>query len=83
MLLCYKSKVWRGSGGWSTCVVRVGHGVGLWKTIGKWGHFISNKLSFEVGNEHRVKFWKGKWCRDTLLSNSFPSLFVITFSEEA
>ena len=36
-----------------------------------------------VGNRQRVKFWKGKWWRDTPLSYSFSSLFAITTSKEA
>ena len=67
--------------GWATCVVRIGYGVGLLKAIRKWG--ISNKISFVVGNGKRVKFWKDKWCGDTPLCHSFPSLFAISSSKEA
>ena len=40
-------------------------------------------MSFLVGNGQRVKFWIEKWCGDTPLSHSFPSLFAITSSKEA
>ena len=57
--------------------------MGIWKAFRKWGHFITNKMSFLVGNGQRVKFWIEKWCGDTPLSHSFPSLFAITSSKEA
>ena len=40
-------------------------------------------MSFLVGNGQRVKFWTDKWCGDTPLSLSFPSLFAISSSNEA
>ena len=41
---------------WTTCLVRTDHGLGLWKAIRKWGHLVTYKISFEVGNGQRVKF---------------------------
>ena len=35
-----------------------------------------------VGNGKRVKFWKDKWCGDSPLCHSFPSLFSISSSKE-
>ena len=40
-------------------------------------------MSIEVGNGQRVKFRKDKWCSDTPLCHSFPSLFAISSSKEA
>ena len=57
--------------------------MGFWKAIRKWGHFVTNKTYFDMGNGQRGKFWTDKCCGDTPLSISFPSLFAITSSKEA
>ena len=45
-----------------------GHGVGLWKAIGRdWDVFIS-KISSVVG----IRFWKDIWCGNTPLRTFFP-----------
>ena len=51
-----RAKYGEEEGGWATCVVSIGYGVGLWKAIQKWGHFLSNKMSFVVGNGKMAKF---------------------------
>ena len=70
-------------GGWCSRDVREGYGVGLWKTIRKFGHTVSSRLSFVVGNRQRVSFWKDAWCGDTPLWVSFPSLFALADPKEA
>lgn len=50
--------------GCSTSVARMEHGVELWKAIRRWGHFLSDKLSFVVGNGQRAKFWNDKRVQD-------------------
>ena len=44
---------------------------------------MSSKISFEVGNGQRVKFWKGKWCGIDSLWDFFLSLFSLTCSKDA
>ena len=44
---------------------------------------IHNKTSFIMGNGKRVKFWKDKWCGDTTLRESFPSLCIIALTKDA
>ena len=70
-------------GGWLTREVREGHGVGLWKAIRNLGHHVSSRFSFMVGNGQRVSFWKGKWCRNSPLCDSFPSLHALAAAKEA
>ena len=70
-------------GGWCSQEVREWYGVGLWKEIRKDWHLISSRLSFVVGNERRVKFWKDKWCGVIPLCDSFPTLFALVVSKEA
>ena len=60
------------NGGWCSRDVREGYGVGLWKTIRKFGHLVNSRFSFVVGNGQRVSFWKDTWCGDTPCV--FPSL---------
>ena len=62
-----KGKYGEEEGGWSSCVVRDGFRVGLWKPIRKLRHLVSSRFSFVVGDGLRVKFWKDKWCGDTPL----------------
>ncbi|RVX05596.1 hypothetical protein CK203_027274 [Vitis vinifera] len=70
-------------GGWLTREAREGHGVGFWKAIRNLGHLVSSRFSFVVGNGQWVSFWKDKWCGNSLLCNSFPSLYVLTANKEA
>ena len=44
---------------------------------------MSSKISFEVGNGQRVRFWKDKWCGIDPLRDSFPSLFSLACSKDA
>ena len=41
------------------------------------------KISFKVGNESRVKFWKDRWCGEQPLCEIFLSLFTLSSSKEA
>ena len=59
------------------------YGVRLLKSIRKLWVIVNNRISFFVGNERRVKFWKDKWCGNEFLCMSFPSLFALTSSKEA
>ena len=45
-------------GGWSTCEVREGYGVGLWKEIRKEGSLMFKNIVFLLGDGRRVRFWK-------------------------
>ena len=69
--------------GWCSKEVRGGYGVGLWKAIRRKWHVVSNRLSFVVGNGQRVRFWKDKWCEDSLFFVAFPTLFTIAMSKDA
>ena len=47
----------------------------MWKAIQRWWLLVSNRLSFEIGNGHRVKFCSNIWCKATPLCDpSFPPL---------
>ena len=70
-------------GEWCTREVREGFGVGFWKEIRKEGSLLQYKVVFSMGDDRRVKFWKGKWCGNFALCDSFPSLYVIATSKEA
>ncbi|RVX08811.1 hypothetical protein CK203_011017 [Vitis vinifera] len=69
-------------GGWSSREVRDAHGLGLWKGICMNWELVSNRLVFIVGNGRRVRFWRDKWCGDSPLCSSFPSLFALTNDKE-
>ena len=43
---------------------------------------VSNRLSFMVGNEWRVKFWKDKRCGAIPLCDSFPTLYALAVSKD-
>ena len=43
-------------GGWSTCEVREGYGVGLWKEIRKEGSLMLKNIAFSMGDGRRVRF---------------------------
>ena len=79
------SKCGEEEGGWWSCEVRYGYGVGFWKSIMKeqstlLGNFF---FFFVVGNGRRVKLWMDKWCGDELLCASFLSLFALAVSKDA
>ena len=42
--------------------------VGLWKAIRKLWVIVNSRVSFFVGNDRRIKFWKNKWCGNVCLS---------------
>ncbi|RVW90208.1 ADP-ribosylation factor-like protein 8c [Vitis vinifera] len=67
---------------WSSREVREAHGLGLWKGIRMNWELVSNRLVFIVGNGRRVRFWRDKWCGDSPLCSSFPSLFALTNDKE-
>ncbi|WKA06987.1 hypothetical protein VitviT2T_024859 [Vitis vinifera] len=69
-------------GGWSSREVREAHGLGLWKGIRMNWELACNRLVFIVGNGRRVRFWRDKWCGDSPLCSSFPSLFALTDDRE-
>ena len=73
----------RREGGWSSCFPRKGYGVGLWKTLQKRSHLISNRFSFVVGDVKRIKYWKDRWCNDTPLNVAYPSLFTLACAKDA
>ncbi|KAL6347163.1 hypothetical protein AAG906_012744 [Vitis piasezkii] len=50
----------------------------LWKR-----EVFKSKVCFVVGNGRRIKFWLNKWCGDSLLKESFPTLFAIANSKES
>ena len=70
-------------GGWCSREVRQAHGMGLWKGIRMDWELVSDMMVFIVGNGRRVRFWRDKWCGDSPLCVSFPSLFVLTVDKEA
>ena len=70
-------------GGWVSCNPREGFGVGLWKTLRKWGYLVSGRFSYVVGDGKRTKFWKDRWCGDLLLDVALPSLFSRAMEKEA
>ena len=69
--------------GWVSCNPGEGVGVGLWKTLRKWGYLVSDLFSYVVGDGKRTKFWKDKWCGDLPLDVAFPSLFSCAMEKEA
>ena len=44
---------------------------------------MGTRISFFVGNGPSVGFWKDKWCGDSPLSVSFPTLFALAIDKEA
>ena len=77
-----KGKYEEVEGGWCSKEVCDGYGVGLWKAMRKLWAMFNTKVSFCVANGRRVKFWKGRWCGNDLLCESFPSLFALASSKE-
>ena len=70
-------------GGWCSLEAREGYGVGLWKAIRKGWDAFKSKISYDLGNGRRIRFWKHIWCGDTPLRTSLPSLFIIATSKDA
>ena len=70
-------------GGWCSREVRGAHGVWLWKGIRMNWELVGARILFLVGNGRRVRFWRDKWCRDSPLCVSFPSLFTLSVDKEA
>ena len=44
---------------------------------------VGNRMVFIVGNGQKVRFWRDRWCGDSPLCVSFPSLFALTVDKEA
>ena len=44
---------------------------------------MGSRISFLVGNGRRVRFWRDRWCEDSPLCVSFPSLFALTDDKDA
>ena len=65
-------------GEWCSKEVREAYGVGLWKRIRIDWNLVGPRILFLVGNGRMVRFWRDRWCRDSLLCVSFPSLFALT-----
>ena len=57
--------------------------MGLWKGIRMDWDFVGSRISSLVGNRRRVRFWRDRWCGDSSLCVSFPSLFALTDDKEA
>ncbi|RVW17454.1 Transposon TX1 uncharacterized 149 kDa protein [Vitis vinifera] len=70
-------------GGWCSREVREAHGMGLWKGIRMDWELVGDRMLFIVGNWWRVRFWRDRWCRESSLCVSFPSLFAFTVDKEA
>ena len=64
-----KGKYGEDRGGWCSREVREAHGMGLWKGI---------RMDWKL-----VRFWRDRWCGDSPLCMSFPSLFALTVEKEA
>ncbi|RVW44985.1 putative ribonuclease H protein [Vitis vinifera] len=75
-----RGKYGEDKGGWCS---REAHGMGLWKGIRLDWKLVSDRLAFKVGNGIRVSFWRDRWCGESPLCMSFPSLFALTVEKEA
>ena len=70
-------------GGWTTCDIREGCGIGFWKEIrNDWNSFFPS-VAFSLGDGRRLSFWKDPWCREVAFSRSFPSLFSLAAHKDA
>ena len=63
--------------------MRDAHDMGLWKGIRMDWELVGTQISFSVGNGRRVRFWRDRWCGDSPLCESFPSLFALSIEKEA
>ena len=61
--------------------MREGYGVGFWNAIRKDWNLVHRRISFLMGNGHKVTFWKDKWCGDNSLSVTFLSLSALAVSK--
>ena len=68
---------------WCSWEVREAHGLGLWKGIRADWKLVSDRMAFIVGNGRRVSFWRDRWCGESPLYMTFPSLFALTVEKEA
>ncbi|WJZ99896.1 hypothetical protein VitviT2T_018303 [Vitis vinifera] len=64
-------------------LLREAHGLGLWKGIRMGWKMVSDRLAFIVGNGRRVSFWRDRWCGESPLYMTFPSIFALTVEKEA
>lgn len=71
-----RGQIWGGTWWVVFAGVREGYGVGLWKAIRKFGHLVSSRISFVVGNGQRCVF-----DGTTPLCKSFPTLFALATSK--
>ncbi|KAJ9678729.1 hypothetical protein PVL29_020805 [Vitis rotundifolia] len=78
-----RGKYGENRGGWCSREVREVHGVGLWKGIRMDWELVDTQISFSVGNGRRVSFWRDRWCGDSPLCETFPSLFALAVEKEA
>ena len=78
-----RGKYGEARGGWCSREVREAHGLGLWKGIRADWKLVSDRLAFIVGNGRRVSFWRDRWCGESPLCMTFPSLFALTIEKEA
>ena len=53
--------------------------MGFWKEVKNEGALLNHKIMFFMGDGRRLRFWKDKWCKNIVLSVSFPSLFLFLF----
>ena len=70
-------------GGWSSREVREARGMGLWKGIRMDWELVGSRISFRVENGRRESFSRNRWCEDSPLCVSFPSLFALSTEKEA
>ncbi|RVX20623.1 putative ribonuclease H protein [Vitis vinifera] len=78
-----RGKYGEARGGWCSREVREAHGLGLWKGIRVDWKLVSDRMAFIVGNGKRVSFWRDRWCGESPLCMTFPSLFALTVEKEA
>lgn len=71
-------RFWRAS----TCEVRSGYGVGLWKCIKKEWETILRQTFFSIGDDRRVSFKRDQWCGEMVLT-FLPCLFALAVEKEA
>ena len=46
-------------------------------------NIVGTRISFSVDNGRKVRFWRNRWCGDSPLSVSFPTLFALAIDKEA
>ena len=46
------------------------------------GESFVSRTHFILGNRRRVKFWKDRWCGDSSLEVSFPSLYSLACDKD-